>query len=497
MALLPNEHSHMLAVTSTRWHGRHRHHRSPLTVWESRYRTAVIMSDVLATALATLLATVLIGRELPDYLGQLPRLVSVAALLIVIAALPANRAWDPKVLGQGAEEFRRLGKALIATAVTLSVAGVAFELTHLRLWVFFVVPAVGVFAFPGRYVLRRLLHGKRGKGECLLPVMAAGSVEWAADLIARTRKEPHNGWRVEAVCTPDGFGQKGTQEIAGVPVVGGLGDLTERAQPGGYRVVAVAADPYWTPMELQRLAWELEDTESELVVAPVLMELAGPRLHVSGVVGLPLLRVQAPTFGRAKRVIKSIVDRIGALVLVTLLAPVLLAIIVLVKTDDGGPVLFRQKRVGQSGKPFTMWKFRTMVVNADALLDELRASNQGAGPLFKMRQDPRVTRPGRLLRRYSLDELPQLVNVLTGAMSLVGPRPPLPHEVEQYGSDAGRRLLVKPGLTGLWQISGRSDLPWEEALRLDLRYVEDWSLALDAVILWKTVRAVFSGQGAY
>jgi exopolysaccharide biosynthesis polyprenyl glycosylphosphotransferase len=250
-------------------------------------------------------------------------------------------------------------------------------------------------------------------------------------------------------------------------------------------------------MELQRLAWELEDTESELVVAPVLMELAGPRLHVSGVVGLPLLRVQAPTFGRAKRVIKSIVDRIGALVLVTLLAPVLLAIIVLVKTDDGGPVLFRQKRVGQSGKPFTMWKFRTMVVNADALLDELRASNQGAGPLFKMRQDPRVTRPGRLLRRYSLDELPQLVNVLTGAMSLVGPRPPLPHEVEQYGSDAGRRLLVKPGLTGLWQISGRSDLPWEEALRLDLRYVEDWSLALDAVILWKTVRAVFSGQGAY
>jgi exopolysaccharide biosynthesis polyprenyl glycosylphosphotransferase len=360
-----------------------------------------------------------------------------------------------------------------------------------------VVPAVGAIAFPGRYLLRRLLHSRRGKGECLLPVMAAGSVEWAADLITRTRKEPHNGWRVEAVCTPDGFGLDGTQEIAGVPVVGALGDLTERAQPGGYRVVAVAADPYWTPRQLQRLAWELEDTESELVVAPVLMELAGPRLHVSGVVGMPLLRVQAPTFGRAKRVIKNCVDRLGALILLTLLAPVLLAIAVIVKTDDAGPVLFRQKRVGQSGKPFTMWKFRTMVVNADALLDELRASNQGAGPLFKMRQDPRITGPGRLLRRYSLDELPQLVNVLTGAMSLVGPRPPLPHEVEQYGSDAGRRLLVKPGLTGLWQISGRSDLPWEEALRLDLRYVEDWSLALDAIILWKTVRAVFSGQGAY
>jgi exopolysaccharide biosynthesis polyprenyl glycosylphosphotransferase len=497
MALLPNEQAHLLTVTSAGFRGRHRDHRSPLAVWESRYRTAVIMSDVLATAVATLLATVLIGRELPDYLGQLPRLVSVAALLIVVSALPANRAWDPKILGQGAEEFRRLGKALVATAVTLSVAGVAFELTHLRLWVFFVVPAVGAIAFPGRYLLRRLLHSRRAKGECLLPVMAAGSVEWTSDLIARTRKDPHNGWRVEAVCTPDGFGLDGTQEVAGVPVVGALGDLTERAQPGGYRVVAVSADPYWTPRQLQRLAWELEDTEAELVVAPVLMELAGPRLHVSGVVGLPLLRVQAPTFGRAKRVIKNCVDRLGALLLLTLLAPVLLAIAVIVKTDDGGPVLFRQRRVGQSGKPFTMWKFRTMVVNADALLNELRASNQGAGPLFKMRQDPRVTGPGRLLRRYSLDELPQLINVLTGAMSLVGPRPPLPHEVEQYGSDAGRRLLVKPGLTGLWQISGRSDLPWEEALRLDLRYVEDWSLALDAIILWKTVRAVFSGQGAY
>ena len=165
MALLPPEHGSLLDVTPAQWHGRHRYHRSPLTAWESHYRTAVIISDVLATAIATLAATVLIGRELPDYLGQLPRLVSVAALVIVIAALPANRAWDPKVLGQGPEEFRRLGKALVATALTLSVAGVAAELTHLRLWVFFVVPAVGAFAFPMRYLLRKLLHGRRQKGE--------------------------------------------------------------------------------------------------------------------------------------------------------------------------------------------------------------------------------------------------------------------------------------------------------------------------------------------
>jgi lipopolysaccharide/colanic/teichoic acid biosynthesis glycosyltransferase len=170
---------------------------------------------------------------------------------------------------------------------------------------------------------------------------------------------------------------------------------------------------------------------------------------------------------------------------------------VLIKLDSRGPVFYLQRRVGKDGHTFTMVKFRTMVRDAESLRAKLLAANEGAGLLFKMRSDPRVTRTGRWLRRYSIDELPQLLNVITGSMSLVGPRPPLPEETRKYGPDVRRRLLVKPGLTGLWQVSGRSDLPWDEAVRLDLRYVEDWSLAMDALILWKTVRAVLGGNGAY
>jgi exopolysaccharide biosynthesis polyprenyl glycosylphosphotransferase len=212
---------------------------------------------------------------------------------------------------------------------------------------------------------------------------------------------------------------------------------------------------------------------------------------------MPLLRVTAPAFTGGRRMVKEGVDRLLAAALIALLSPVLLVIAALVKSGDGGPVLYRQRRVGRDGDTFMMIKFRTMVVGAEAVRSELLAANEAAGPLFKLRRDPRVTRVGAVLRRYSLDELPQLLNVLAGSMSLVGPRPPLPEETVNYERAAQRRLLVKPGITGLWQVSGRSDLSWEDSVRLDLRYVEDWSLALDLAILGKTVRAVLGGRGAY
>jgi exopolysaccharide biosynthesis polyprenyl glycosylphosphotransferase len=227
------------------------------------------------------------------------------------------------------------------------------------------------------------------------------------------------------------------------------------------------------------------------------MEITGPRLHVSPVFGLPLLRVTAPRFDGFRWVVKSVLDRVGAAFLLVLMTPLLLAIAVAIKAGDGGPILYQQTRVGRNGSMFRMIKFRSMVADAHQRRAILKPSNEGAGPLFKIRRDPRVTRVGAVLRRYSLDELPQLFNVLAGTMSLVGPRPPLPEEVAVYGPAMRRRLKVKPGLTGLWQISGRSDLSWSESERLDLRYVEDWSLALDLMILWKTFRAVLSGDGAY
>jgi exopolysaccharide biosynthesis polyprenyl glycosylphosphotransferase len=375
----------------------------------------------------------------------------------------------------------------------VALAGLLFGALDVQPWVFVAVPVVGLISLPQRYLLRQFLHHARNKsGTCMLPVMAAGAPATVRDLIERTRADSHVGWRVEAVCTDSGTG-----EVGGIAVAGRLGEVAEQVRRGGYRVVAVTSDPYWTPARLQQLAWDLEGTGAELVVAPVLMDVAGPRLNVSGVLGMPLLRVSAPAFSGGRRIIKEAFDRTMAAAGLLAISPVLLLIALLIKLNDRGPVFYRQRRVGRDGDSFMMIKFRTMVVDADRVRDELLTANEGAGPLFKMRRDPRVTRVGAVLRRYSLDELPQLFNVLGGTMSLVGPRPPLPKETESYERAARRRLLVKPGLTGLWQVSGRSDLSWDQSVRLDLRYVEDWSLALDMVILWKTARAVLGGKGAY
>lgn len=465
---------------------------APVATWERHYRHAVIASDLFATATAVGVVGIMLGPRL-GMLDRLSRVVpAIGTLVVVLGALAACRAWRPNVLGQGAEEFRRLGRALLASTLVLALIAIATGDVDGRPWIFIVMPTVALLAMPLRYLLRRALHHYRRDGRCLLPVLAAGSVDSVRDLIDRTRRAPHLGWRVEAVCAGGGGG-----EVADVPVIGQLDALAEQVRRGGYRIVAVTPDSYWTPNRLRELAWNLEGSETEMVVAPVLMEVAGPRVHVSGVLGMPLLRVSAPAFTGARRVVKGIFDRVAAGLLLTVLSPLFLLVALLIKLDSKGPVLYRQQRVGKNEQAFTMLKFRTMDTDAESRRAELLGVNQGAGPLFKLRVDPRITRVGGRLRRYSVDELPQLVNVLAGSMSLVGPRPPLPEETRTYGPDTRRRLLVKPGLTGLWQVSGRSDLPWDEAIKLDLRYVEDWSLALDAVILWKTVRAVILGNGAY
>ncbi|MEO6081600.1 MAG: sugar transferase [Umezawaea sp.] len=468
----------------------------PVAAWESRYRRGVILGDVLATVLVIMsFGGLMVARH--SAFGPL----SIAALeflsvAVVLGSLYLSRVWNTNVLGQGAEEFRRLGRGLFASVVALGFGALAVDIPGTRLWVFVVGPAIALVVFPLRYLLRRPLHRARSEGRCLLPVLAAGNVATVEDLITRTRKAPHLGWRVDAICTLDGRAALGI-DLEGVPVVGRFRDMAEQVRRGGYRIVAVTPDAYWTPRRLQQLAWDLEGTGTEMVVAPALMDFAGPRLHVTGVLGMPLLRVSEPAFTGFRRAIKDCVDRVGAAVLVLAFTPLLLAVSAAVLIDSRGPVFYRQRRVGKDGAEFTIIKFRTMVTNADVLRAKLTAVNEGSGVLFKMRKDPRVTKVGRLLRRYSIDELPQLLNVLTGTMSLVGPRPPLPEESAKYAPEVRRRLLVKPGLTGLWQVSGRSDLSWEESVRLDLRYVEDWSLALDAMILWKTARAVFSGEGAY
>ncbi|MGI5446892.1 sugar transferase [Streptomyces sp. CA-243310] len=468
----------------------------PAVDWAQRYRHTVIISDTVATAFVVVAIGGFFGVRDAANWHEKWRILAFGTELLVLGALAVTRSWAPAVLGQGAEEFRRLGRSLFAAAVVLALGGIALTSHNIKLWIFVALPAIALVTMTERYLLRLWLHKQRKEGRCLRPVLAAGSPATVRDLIARTRKFPHLGWRVEAVCTPDGLWLDG-DHLDGVPVVGRLTDVAGHVHRDGYRVVAVTSDPHWSPDRLQRLAWNLEGSDAEMVVAPVLMEVAGPRLHVDAVLGIPLLRVSMPIFTGTRRAVKEVVDRLGALVLLMLFTPLMAFVAMLVLTDSRGGVFYRQRRVGKDGREFTMVKFRTMVAGADRARAELADLNEGAGLLFKLRRDPRVTRVGSMLRRYSLDELPQLLNVLTGSMSLVGPRPPLPEESAAYGPDIRRRLLVKPGLTGLWQISGRSDLPWEEAVRLDLRYVEDWSLALDTVILWKTLRAVVQGQGAY
>ncbi|MEU0683669.1 sugar transferase [Streptomyces albogriseolus] len=471
------------------------YHRGPAD-WEHRYRRTVITSDTVATAVVVAGIGNFFGVRDAANWHEKWGILAFGTWLLVLGALAVSRSWAPTVLGQGAEEFRRLGRSLFMATVVLALGGIALTSRNIKLWIFVAVPAIALVTMTMRYLLRLWLHRQRKEGRCLRPVLAAGSPDTVRDLIARTRKYPHLGWRVDAVCTTDGPGLDGGR-LDGVPVVGRLADVADHVRRDGYRVVAVTPDPHWSPDRLQRLSWNLEGSDAEMVVAPVLMEVAGPRLHVDAVLGIPLLRVSMPAFTGGRRAVKGVVDRLGATVLLVLFAPLMLLVALLVATDSRGGVFYRQRRVGKDGLEFTILKFRTMVPDADRARAALTGLNEGAGPLFKMRRDPRVTRIGAVLRRYSLDELPQLFNVLTGSMSLVGPRPPLPEECASYGPDIRRRLKVKPGLTGLWQISGRSDLSWEEAVRLDLRYVEDWSLALDTVILWKTLRAVVQGQGAY
>jgi exopolysaccharide biosynthesis polyprenyl glycosylphosphotransferase len=459
--------------------------------WQGPYTCAVIAVDLTAV-----LASAVLYGVWGNATSRTMLIAGTVVIAVTAAALGLARAWEPSVLGQGSLEFTRLLRGFVGAAVVVGLTGLALELPQARPWTFAVLPVAGALSATGRMLLRKRLHHLRNRGRAMARVLAVGTEESVTSLVDRTRRATHQGWRIAGACTSTGTGPGGKPSINGVAVVGDLDSVAMLALSGSYDAVSVGQAPGWSPRRLQQLAWDLEGSRTQLVVDPGLMEIAGPRLHMANVDGLPLLRLTHPTFVGAPKLLKEAIDRLAALVILLVIWPVLLVLAVTVRAD-GGPALFSQTRVGRGGKEFRLLKFRTMVVDAEERLLALHEQNQGAGVMFKMKDDPRVTRVGRTLRRYSLDELPQLINVLTGSMSLVGPRPPLPREVEGYERAAARRLLVKPGITGLWQVSGRSDLSWEQTVRLDLRYVENWTLALDALILVKTVRAVLSGGGAY
>ena len=419
---------------------------------------------------------------------------SAALTVIWWLTLRLHGAYDAHILGHGAAEYRLIGASSLRVFAGVAMLAFALQVDVARGYILLALPAGILGLWAARRVWRKWLGGRRAAGELSHDVLVVGHDAAVGELLEVFASVPEAGYRVVGTCS-----STTAEEIHGVPVLGAEREAGRIAVDLGVDVVACSSTHGLGVAGLRRLGWSLEGSNIDLVVSPGLTEIAGPRVLTRPVAGLPLLHVEAPKFTGPRLALKSVIDWVGALLLLVVFSPLMLVVAAVIKLSDGGPVFFLQRRVGLDGEIFMMTKFRSMVVGAEERLEELRArhAEQERGILFKMEDDPRVTPFGRFIRRYSIDELPQLLDVLAGKMSLVGPRPPLPHEASQYGDDVRRRLLVKPGMTGLWQINGRSDLTWDESVRFDLYYVDNWSVAQDILILWRTLAAVIRRQGAY
>ncbi|GAB3365672.1 sugar transferase [Modestobacter lapidis] len=465
--------------------------------WQPAYVRRMVLLDVLCAAVAAAVGYVLwfdwaeTGRPDP------PLWIAVFLPLVWLPALLIARTYEKRFLWVGVEEYRRVLAAVVVLLAAVGTATLALDVELTRGFVVVALPLVAVLTLAQRLAHRHWLHRQRRKGRYQQTTLLVGHGRAVAALDEQLNRATDRGYRVIGCCLPADQQSPVFDAFNGLPVLGGIDDVAEVVLRFEVDTVAVLPSQELDGHTLRSLGWQLEDTNAELLVAPAITDVVGPRVHIRPVAGLPLLHMERPELTGLRRFTKSCVDRTAALVGLLLLAPVLIGIALAVRTTSAGPVLFRQQRIGHCGVPFTMLKFRSMVPGAHNLVQELAPENDGNGVLFKKKDDPRVTRVGKFLRRYSLDELPQLINVVRGDMSLVGPRPPLGTEVELYGVDMRRRFLVKPGLTGLWQVSGRSDLSWDDSVRIDVRYVENWSLAYDFMILWKTVGAVLRGSGAY
>ena len=484
--------------------------------WTSAYLRGAALADwTCALAAGAVAARVRFGGQpyVPlTYLGLTCGLPVAWWMSVLLAG-----GYDTRFIGLGSDEFRRILTAAVNLTAGLALVSYAAKLDLARGYMAIALPSATVMDLTARYLLRRRLHRRRVQGWCVRRVVAVGHAAAVARLVTVLRRDTYHGLAVVAAClvdAPEGAGPEGAVGgpvadvpaprvpmadvvVLDVPVAGGPGGVAAAVSRFGADTVAVLACPEMDGGRLRELAWELEKTGTDLFVAPTLLDVAGPRTTIRPVAGLALLHVDHPELAGIKQAVKSVFDKTCAALALLVLAPLFAVIAISIRLDDHGPVLFRQTRIGKNGQGFTLYKFRTMVPDAEQRRSQLVTHNEANGVLFKIRRDPRITRPGAWLRRWSLDELPQLINVLMGDMSLVGPRPALPDEVACYGGHMRRRLVVKPGMTGLWQVSGRSDVPWEEAERLDLHYVENWSLALDLQILWKTGSAVIRGSGAY
>lgn len=464
--------------------------------WPAAYRLRLIGGDLLAGLLASMTAVLVRFGQVPT--NEMAVLGGVLLTAMAwVTAVRLLRGYQARYLGQGADEYRSV---VWAGGVLLGAVGLtsyAFKLELSRGYAFMVVPLVVLLSLVLRKMLRMWLARQRILGNYRQRTIVVGSASSAAELIREMRRSPSKSFELAGACVI-GAAADDCTEIEGVPVVGNPRDVILAVDFNDADVVAVSGHPGLSGRDLRELAWELEERQVDLVISPGIFEVAGPRLSIRAEAGVSLLHVERPIRTGSALLVKRGQDLALAALLVLVGLPFLLMVALLVRLDSKGPVLFTQTRIGQRGQEFRIFKFRTMAVDAEARLSDLAAMGHDLNAvLFKSQHDPRITRVGHWLRRFSIDEVPQLLNVLRGEMSLVGPRPGLASEVDQYEPDAMRRLRVRPGMTGLWQVSGRSTLDWEQTVRLDLWYVDNWSTTLDLQILARTARAVLGGSGAY
>ncbi|MFG6493626.1 sugar transferase [Microbacterium sp. P03] len=471
--------------------------------WEKMYRTRLAITDVVIVFAVTALTTVgqlqLLAPDLlaadPAILARVP-LVSALTWLIVLGLFHTRSA---DIIGSGSTEYKRVAHATGLAFGILAIAFVLFQWQGIRVQLLFALPVGLVALLAGRWAWRKWLLGQRRFGNYISRALVVGhreDVEYVIDTLQRNHLA---GYMVVGATLEDDDNDAAAVTVGGITYdnVGTANTVAKVANVLSADTIIVASKPDNDPDYIKQLSWQLEGTAAEMVLSSRLADVAGPRISLRQVEGLPLIRVAIPTFAGGQHVLKRALDILVAGFAILMLSPLLPVLAILIKTDSRGPVFFRQERIGRDGTIFRMVKFRSMGTDAEARLADLQAENQGSGLLFKMKSDPRVTRVGRVLRKYSLDELPQFWNVLVGDMSVVGPRPPLPKEVSEYDGTVFRRLYIKPGITGLWQVSGRSDLSWDESVGLDLRYVENWSVMNDLMIMWRTAKVMIQPSGAY
>jgi exopolysaccharide biosynthesis polyprenyl glycosylphosphotransferase len=489
---VPAFHSHNGVPRSTWFRASRR-----ISTWHRPYASALVVFDYAAAALGSYTAISLYTKAESGFQHAPKTFTLVAYAFLPLAwliVLWGHGAYDRRYLGVGTDEFKRVFRASVTVTALVSFVVFSTNFSPSRVSVGLALLSSMLYVLVVRYAARRILVIIRGHGRAVHRVLLVGTFTEATDVHTAVSRAPGAGLVPVGIHLTEGYAA-GRGTPSPVPVFAGR-DVMSLVRELGADTIAVCGSASSEPGELRRLAWQLEGTGIDLIVAPQLTDIAGPRVHIRPVEGLPLLHVEEPKLSGVAWLFKNLMDRIFAVLLLALLSPLLLVISALISLSDRGPALFTQVRVGREGKTFKVVKFRTMYADAEDRLANLVDQNESDGLFFKIRDDPRITPVGRFLRKTSLDELPQLLNVLKGEMSLVGPRP-LPADDGDFLGDVRRRLLVRPGMTGLWQVSGRSELSWDDAVRLDLYYVDNWSLAFDLVILWRTVGVVFGRKGAY